>query len=99
MWLPLTSLTLCFAPAPPASERIRPTHGPLALTTLRARTVKRSPDTRSARTAVQLEPDGASETHAVRVRISAPLACASRAFNTTSRESCTQQSEYSKARR
>ena len=56
MWLPLTSLTLCFAPVPPASERIRPTHGPLALTTLRARTVKRSPDTRSARTAVQLEP-------------------------------------------
>ena len=99
MWLPLTSLTLCFAALPPASERVRPTQGPLALTTPRASTVTRSPDARSASTASQPEPPGARETHAVRVRTSAPLAWASRAFSTTSRESCTQQSEYSKARR
>jgi hypothetical protein len=38
-----------------------------------------------------------ADTPCVRVRISAPRASASRAFSTTSRESSTQQSEYSKA--
>ena len=76
-----------------------PTHGPLALTTPLAATGKRVPVVLSSSVASQREPRRASLTHSVRVRTSAPRKCASRAFSTTRRASCTQQSEYSNARR
>ena len=97
MWLPRTSRT-------PSEELIRATlrmisstHGPPALTSARARCVAR-PCVPSV-VSTHRSPCRSAVITRVRVMTRAPRSAASRAFRATSRESSTQQSEYSKARR
>jgi len=72
------------------------THGPAALAIARACT-RVSPEA-SRKVARHIVSSRSSAMHSVRVRISAPRSFASSALSTTSRESSTQQSEYSNPR-
>ena len=84
--------------------RVRPHHrvghlrGPTvrpALTSARARSRRRAPVCVSRSSSSHTAPSRCADTHSVRVATAAPRSAASRAFSTVSRESSTQQSEYS----
>ena len=91
MWLPFTCRTFSFADGAPSRSRTRLTHGPVALTTARARTVVRAPPAPSS-VSVQPSAPRCAPTSAVRTRTSAPASRAAIAMATTSRASSTRAS-------
>ena len=93
MWLPFTSRTEAGALAWTTAAATSATQGPAALTSTRARMLRRVPVASSRRTMVQAPSVRTAETQLVRGAIVAPQSAASRAFSTTRRESSTQQSE------
>ncbi len=95
---PCTRRTAACASTPVVRVRTSSTHGPAALTTVRARMVSRWPVAVSSIVTCQTPSARLISVARVRVLTTAPRAAASSALSRTSRASSTKQSEYSKAR-